>query len=110
VNSYVYQWDGSAWQTLGGNLGASAPKALISDTASGLTVARAGSNSATVATWSGTAWVPVGSPANVGLSVQSDGASSFSLSRSAHALAFSWFGSDPSVSVNQVRVSEIPLS
>jgi hypothetical protein len=110
TNSYVDQWDGSTWASLGGNLGPSSPKALIADAADNLTVARSASNSATVATWNGSAWVAVGGPANVGLTVQSDTSSSFSLSRSAHWLALSWFGSDPSSSINQVRVSEIPLA
>jgi hypothetical protein len=110
TNSYVDQWDGSSWQTLGGNLGASSPKALIADSGGNLTVARVASNSATVATWNGSSWVAVGSPANVGLSVRSDTSSSFSLARSAYALALSWFGSDPSNAVYQIRVSEISLA
>jgi hypothetical protein len=105
INSYVDQWDGSAWQALGGNLGAQAPEALIFDAAGNLTVARAGSNSVSVATWTGAAWAVVGSAANVGLTVQST--ATFSLSRSAHAMALSWIGGSSS---NEVRVSRIQLS
>jgi hypothetical protein len=111
TDSFVDQWTGTAWQTLGGDLGNPVVGALVEGFGH-FTAALTTSSTVTVQTWSGSAWVAVGGPANVDVGVAVP-TSPVSLSQSVGAFALSWTGQshpDSTTFLNQIRVSEIPLS